>query len=130
MCCRIALLEDDVDLAYLVKVLLDHEKMKLIHHWTNAHDSMADDIEWEDVDVAIIDINIPGDDSGLHVVEWLKNNPMTSHVPVIVYTSTPDLRDPRIEYADRIHPKGGMNSGQNRLVQQIKELSQRDHSNE
>lgn len=82
---RVLIVEDEVDLANLLKVVLRTkcEAEAISKDFANL---LTTDV-WESVDVAIVDINLGEDITGIDILEYLqKNHP---YITRVAYTAVP-----------------------------------------
>lgn len=81
---RILIVEDDVDNTMLVRVLLEREKYQVL----SAQDGeLGLNIARETpLDLIVLDLDMPKVD-GWEVIEQLKANQQTQHIPIVVVTA-------------------------------------------
>ncbi|WP_129714809.1 PleD family two-component system response regulator [Pedobacter sp. SYP-B3415] len=85
---RVLLIDDDYDLREFYDLLFESEDIEgRILELTN--DICAEALDF-DPHVALIDYHMPGKSGGELCAE-LKNNPATSHIPVMIFTADPDI---------------------------------------
>jgi threonine synthase len=82
------LIDDNNDEAVLMRRVLENRKTYLLLHAKNGLDGLAL-AQQKSPAVVISDLVMPGMD-GFHVVEALRSNPHTCHIPIVI-TSARDL---------------------------------------
>jgi DNA-binding response OmpR family regulator len=87
---RIALVEDDADLAYTISLNLQREGYS-ITHFGRGHDALVE-LQRGGFDFVILDLNLP-DLDGLTICRELRRDPMTSALPVLMLTARGSERD-------------------------------------
>ncbi len=87
---RIALVEDDSDLAFSIRLNLEREGHTLTH-FTGGHDALVA-IQRGGFDFVILDLNLP-DLDGLTICRELRRDPATSAMPILMLTARGSERD-------------------------------------
>src|SRR5438067_11085925 len=87
---RIALVEDDSDIAYTIRLNLEREGYTL-DHFNNGNDAMAA-LQRGGFDFVILDLNLP-DLDGLTICRELRRDPRTQDIPILVLTARGSERD-------------------------------------
>ena len=87
---RIALVEDDSDLAFTVSLNLQREGYS-ITHFGRGHDAMVE-LQRGGFDFVILDLNLP-DLDGLTICRELRRDPMTTALPILMLTARGSERD-------------------------------------
>jgi two-component system alkaline phosphatase synthesis response regulator PhoP len=80
----IFIVEDDYDIAEVLRFNLEHKGYKVIweENGENAYERIIKDVP----DLLILDIALPGI-SGIEVCRYLKNNPKTEKIPIMILTA-------------------------------------------
>ena len=80
----IFIVEDDYDIAEVLRFNLEHKGYKVIweENGENAYGRIIKDVP----DLLILDIALPGI-SGIKVCRYLKNNPKTEKIPIMILTA-------------------------------------------
>lgn len=78
------IVEDDHDIAEVLRFNLEHKGYKVI--WEENGEQAYEKIVKNIPDLIILDIALPGI-SGIDVCRYLKNNPKTQHVPIMIITA-------------------------------------------
>lgn len=86
---RIAVVENDVDVAYLMQVLLERHDHEVLT-FTDPAAAQEDPEVWSDVDIAIIDFYFDTSATGADVVLWL-NSATSFRGRTMVVTGVPHL---------------------------------------
>ncbi len=86
---RILIVDDEPDLLTALEIRLELMNFEVVKAAT-AKEAL-EKIETEKLDLAILDVNLPGL-SGIDICEILKNDPKTSHIPVIFLTAAADIQ--------------------------------------
>ncbi|AHM62968.1 response regulator CheY [Flammeovirgaceae bacterium 311] len=98
---EILLVEDDeycVD--FFKRSLLKQERFILLHHVTTAEDARTylDSKERPgDICLIVLDIQLPRA-SGFDLLQYVKGNPQTCSIPVVMFTSSSERRDIDLSY--------------------------------
>jgi len=87
---RIALVEDDSDLAFTISLNLQREGYT-IAHFSRGHEALVE-LQRGGFDFVILDLNLP-DLDGLTICRELRRDPVTSSVPVLMLTARGSERD-------------------------------------
>jgi len=91
--CRIVIVDDDVDFLTVVKSLL-HKKgfeVSAFHEWSAAWET----IKVYEPELVLLDVFLP-DTDGLDACKKIKSSYFTRHIPVIVFSSFPNIGDTAI----------------------------------
>ena len=86
----ILLIDDEVDLVNLYKMRLDTENYYVLPLYTSVRSLEV--AKREKPDLILTDINMP-DKNGYEVCKEIKSDPETKHIPVLLFTATPDEID-------------------------------------
>jgi len=89
---RIALIEDDNDIAFTVKLNLEREGYKVTHYGRGQDGMLA--VQRGTADFVILDLNLP-DLDGLTICRELRRDPRTASLPILILTA-------RTSEADRV----------------------------
>ncbi len=87
---RIALIEDDNDIAFTVRLNLEREGYKVSHH-ARGQDGLAA-VQRGSADFVILDLNLP-DLDGLTICRELRRDPATQKIPILMLTARGSERD-------------------------------------
>ena len=87
---RIALVEDDADLAFTVSLNLQREG-DTVTHFSRGHEALVE-LQRGGFDFVILDLNLP-DLDGLTICRELRRDPLTSGVPILMLTARGSERD-------------------------------------
>ena len=87
---RIALVEDDSDLAFTISLNLQREGYS-ITHFGRGHDALVE-LQRGGFDFVILDLNLP-DLDGLTICRELRRDPTTSALPILMLTARGSERD-------------------------------------
>ena len=92
------IVEDDYDIAEVLRFNLEHKGYKVIweENGENAYEKIIKNVP----DLLILDLALPGI-SGVEVCRYLKSNPKTNHIPIMILTA-------KIKKEDR---EAGINAG-------------------
>jgi len=90
---RIALIEDDADIAYTIRLNLRKEKRYQVEHYVSGLAALAA-LQEKPFDLVVLDLNLP-DIDGLALCRELRRADETRRVPIIMLTA-------RVEEADRL----------------------------
>ncbi|MEP6768989.1 MAG: response regulator transcription factor [Acidobacteriota bacterium] len=88
---RIALVEDDADIAYTIRLNLRKEKRYQVEHYVSGLAALAA-MEEKPFDLVILDLNLP-DIDGLAVCRELRRGNETRRLPIIMLTARVEERD-------------------------------------
>ena len=89
---RIALIEDDADIAFTVRLNLERENY-IVSAYTNGHEGLVA-VQQGSFDFLILDLNLP-DLDGFTICRELRRNPLTAKLPILMLTA-------RTSEADRV----------------------------
>ena len=78
------IVEDDYDIAEVLRFNLEHKGYKVI--WEENGEDAYERIIKDVPDLLILDIALPGI-SGIEVCRYLKNNPKTEKIPIMILTA-------------------------------------------
>jgi DNA-binding response OmpR family regulator len=87
---RIALIEDDADIAFTVRLNLEREGYT-VEHYSRGDDGLAA-VQSGGADFVILDLNLP-DLDGLTICRELRRDPKTSSMPILMLTARGSERD-------------------------------------
>ena len=87
---RIALIEDDHDIAFTVRINLEREGYK-VAHYGRGQDGLAA-VQRGSADFVILDLNLP-DLDGLTICRELRRDPATQSIPILMLTARGSERD-------------------------------------
>jgi DNA-binding response OmpR family regulator len=87
---RIALIEDDSDLAFTIRLNLEREGYA-ISHFGRGHDALVE-VQRGGFDFVILDLNLP-DLDGLTICRELRRDPVTKSIPILMLTARGSERD-------------------------------------
>src|SRR4029078_2858545 len=90
---RIALIEDDADIAYTIRLNLRKEKRYQVEHYVSGIAGLAR-VQEKPFDLVILDLNLP-DIDGLALCRELRRADETRTVPIIMLTA-------RVEATDKV----------------------------
>ena len=88
---RIALIEDDADIAYTIRLNLRKEKRYQVEHYVSGIAALAA-LQEKPFDLVILDLNLP-DIDGLALCRELRRADETRRVPIIMLTARVEERD-------------------------------------
>ena len=88
---RIALIEDDADIAYTIRLNLRKEKKYQVEHYISGIAALAA-VQEKPFDLVILDLNLP-DIDGLALCRELRRADETRKVPIIMLTARVEERD-------------------------------------
>jgi DNA-binding response OmpR family regulator len=86
---RIVIVDDDEDIAFSMKLILTASGYD-VSTYANAQQLLQDRVT-PPPDLYLIDKQMPGMD-GLELCRWLKSQPSTMHIPVVMISATPGIR--------------------------------------
>ncbi|MCX8056791.1 MAG: response regulator [Ignavibacteria bacterium] len=81
---KILYVEDHLESALLVRTLL---KGKCEVHFTETYEETMDYLKDNEVDLILLDINLPGKRDGVDLVKDLRNNEKFKNLPIIALTA-------------------------------------------
>ena len=87
---KIALIEDDADIAFTVRLNLERENYR-VAHYSDGHEGLLA-VQSGDFDFVILDLNLP-DVDGLTVCRELRRDPATKSIPILMLTARGSERD-------------------------------------
>jgi len=87
---RIALIEDDNDIGFTVKLNLEREGYKVTHYGRGQDGLLA--VQRGTADFVILDLNLP-DLDGLTICRELRRDPRTQSIPILMLTARGSERD-------------------------------------
>ena len=87
---RIAVIEDDPDLGFTIKLNLERERYK-VEHFTGGHDGLVA-VQRGTFDFVVLDLNLP-DLDGLTICRELRRDPATRTIPILMLTARTGERD-------------------------------------
>jgi len=87
---RIALIEDDSDLAFTIRLNLEREGYT-ISQFSSGHDALVE-VQRGGFDFVILDLNLP-DLDGLTICRELRRDPETKAIPILMLTARGSERD-------------------------------------
>jgi len=93
---RIALIEDDADIAYTIRLNLRKEKRYQVEHYVSGLAALAA-LHEKPFDLVLLDLNLP-DIDGLALCRELKSADETRKVPIIMLTARVEERDKLIGF--------------------------------
>lgn len=88
---RIALVEDDSDIAYTIRLNLRKEKGYHVEHYASGISALAA-LHEKPFDLVILDLNLP-DIDGLAICRELRSQDDTRRIPIILLTARAEERD-------------------------------------
>jgi two-component system, OmpR family, alkaline phosphatase synthesis response regulator PhoP len=87
---RIALIEDDADLAFTISLNLEREGFKVSHYGNGQEGLLA--VQQSGFDFLILDLNLP-DLDGFTICRELRRDPATRSLPILMLTARSSERD-------------------------------------
>jgi DNA-binding response OmpR family regulator len=87
---RIALIEDDADIAFTIKLNLEREKYQVEQYGSGQEGLLA--VQQGGADFVILDLNLP-DLDGLTICRELRRDPSTKSIPILMLTARGSERD-------------------------------------
>jgi len=87
---RIAVIEDDSDLAFTIGLNLQREGYR-VTHFGRGHDALVE-VQRGGFDFVVLDLNLP-DLDGLTICRELRRDPVTTAVPILMLTARGSERD-------------------------------------
>lgn len=90
---KILIIDDDLDLLTVVKTLLRKKGFEVLacHNWQSAWETL----KCNEPQLILLDVFLDGTD-GLDVCKKIKQTPSTRHIPVIVFSSFPNVAETAI----------------------------------
>ena len=100
---KILVVDDNADILELIKIVLSDEGYNVLLEAHRLHD--LDIIKSTNPDLVIIDQLIRGDISSWEVVQKMRLDPVTAHIPVILCTASVDVvKELNVQLnSDRVH---------------------------
>lgn len=87
---RVALIEDDADLAYTIRLSLERDGHK-VDHWSNGQEGLLA-VQRGEYDFLVLDLNLP-DLDGFTICRELRREPQTKDLPILMLTARSSERD-------------------------------------
>src|SRR5262249_9723124 len=87
---RIALIEDDADIAFTIKLNLERDGYQVAHYASGQEGLLA--VQQGEGDFVILDLNLP-DLDGLTICRELRRDPSTKSIPILMLTARGSERD-------------------------------------
>jgi DNA-binding response OmpR family regulator len=87
---KIALIEDDADIAFTVRLNLERENYR-VAHYADGHEGLIA-VQAGGFDFVILDLNLP-DVDGLTICRELRREPATKSIPILMLTARGSERD-------------------------------------
>jgi two-component system, OmpR family, phosphate regulon response regulator PhoB len=87
---RIALIEDDNDIAFSIRLNMEREGYKVAHYVSGQEGLLA--VQRGTADFVILDLNLP-DLDGLTICRELRRDPQTQSIPILMLTARGSERD-------------------------------------
>jgi len=87
---RIALIEDDADIAFTIKLNLERDGYAVAHYAGGQEGLLA--VQQSGADFVILDLNLP-DLDGLTICRELRRDPVTRSIPILMLTARGSERD-------------------------------------
>jgi len=87
---RIALIEDDGDIAFTIKLNLERERYQVAHYAGGQEGLLA--VQHAGADFVVLDLNLP-DLDGLTICRELRRDPKTKSIPILMLTARGSERD-------------------------------------
>ena len=129
---RIALIEDDADIAYTIRLNLRKEKRYQVEHYISGLAALAA-LQEKPFDLVILDLNLP-DIDGLALCRELKRADETRRVPILMLTARVEERDKLLGFEigadDYITKPFSMRELLARVNAQLRRASSLDRSDE
>lgn len=82
---RILIIDDDLDIANALTLLLETKGYEVMHAGTGAEGLSR--VRLDNPDLVLLDLMIEKHDTGFTVARTIKSDPTTRHIPVIMLTS-------------------------------------------
>ena len=91
--CKVLVIDDDKDLLDIVKSLLTKRgfDVETDDNWQNGFEKIR---EFEP-QIILLDVFLSGID-GLDICKQLKSNPLTSHIPIVIFSAYPRIAESAI----------------------------------
>jgi DNA-binding response OmpR family regulator len=87
---KIALIEDDADIAFTIRLNLERENYR-VAHFADGHEGLVA-VQGGGFDFVILDLNLP-DVDGLTICRELRREPSTKSIPILMLTARGSERD-------------------------------------
>ena len=87
---KIALIEDDADIAFTMRLNLERENYR-VAVYADGHEGMVA-VQGGGFDFVILDLNLP-DVDGLTICRELRRDPVTTSIPILMLTARGSERD-------------------------------------
>ncbi|MDP9360106.1 MAG: response regulator transcription factor [Acidobacteriota bacterium] len=87
---KIALIEDDADIAFTIRLNLERENYR-VAHYSDGHEGLVA-VQGGGFDFVILDLNLP-DLDGLTICRELRREPATKAIPILMLTARGSERD-------------------------------------
>lgn len=87
---KIALIEDDADIAFTIRLNLEREAYR-VAHYADGHEGLVA-VQGGGFDFVILDLNLP-DVDGLTICRELRREPSTKSIPILMLTARGSERD-------------------------------------
>lgn len=87
---RVALIEDDADLAYTIRLSLERDG-HTVDHWGNGQEGLLA-VQRGEHDFLVLDLNLP-DLDGFTICRELRREPQTKDLPILMLTARSSERD-------------------------------------
>ena len=87
---RVAVIEDDADIAFTIRLNLEREGYKVVHFSNGQEGLLA--VQQGGADFVILDLNLP-DLDGLTICRELRRDPATKAIPILMLTARGDEPD-------------------------------------
>jgi DNA-binding response OmpR family regulator len=87
---KIALIEDDADIAFTIRLNLERENYR-VAHYADGHEGLVA-VQGGGFDFVILDLNLP-DVDGLTICRELRREPSTKSIPILMLTARGSERD-------------------------------------
>lgn len=87
---KILVVDDDYPTVELISLILEKENFMVLKAYSGK--GALDKLENNDVDAALLDMMLP-DINGLNLLQTIRNNPVTAHIPLIMVTGRTDEID-------------------------------------
>ena len=87
---KIALIEDDADIAFTVRLNLERENYR-VAHYADGHEGLVA-VQGGGFDFVILDLNLP-DVDGLTICRELRRDPITTSIPILMLTARGQVED-------------------------------------
>ena len=87
---KVLIVDDEPHVVNLIKLSLSEDQFNLFEAFSG--DKALDIIKKNKVDLVVLDLMMPGM-SGFEVCKMIKQNPLTSHIHVIILSAKGEIRD-------------------------------------